>query len=702
MYVMMSETSDKVRIAALNERRTYMWKTVLFDLDGTLTDSAEGITKCVQYALVELGFEAPELSELNCFVGPPLHEMFMKYAGLDEETANKAVALYRERYVPTGMFENQLYPSIKKLLDLLKKNGITMGVASSKPEVYVKQILEHFGIDSYFKVVVGSELNGDRVKKNEVLEEAIRRLHMENRRDQIVLIGDTAFDVRGAHAVDIDCIGVSYGYGDRRELEGARPIYIADTVSDIAECVLSCEDKPKRESSIYQVWRIMYPILMHLGISLFVYSGMAVALAIYKLLVYGNYSVELIMQSMINHNTLMMIGISGMSILVFGWFFRRDEWKRKELGLRNRLMTASKFGIRRMIMVAVFFILLGMFLNQLIEWSQIAVLFDGYDTVAQVLFDKKAMILAYISVGILAPAAEELAFRGLVYRRVRDYMDVKWAIIISSLLFGLYHGNVVQFIYAALLGVALAAVYERYKTLWAPVLAHMAVNGFSCIAEFAGVPLMPNSTKGLMLMFAVEILLISVLGVCILRKWKPKNKKEEVNILAETESLDEFGLERESSAIAVSEAGIDRYSEVDADIDADGSSVDETEMKEGIESWEKPEPAETSEAASSEAIKESEVSKISEISKNSELSKGARDSKEKDIWDEDFDDGLDDDELDRIIAAYAAKMKAERDKAAEVEEKTEVLEETASEEMEETVLEKAEDSETAETKETEE
>ena len=609
-----------------------MWKTVLFDLDGVLTDSAEGITKCVQYALTGLGLEEPELSELNCFVGPPLHEMFMRYADLDAETADKAVALYRERYVPTGMFENQLYPTIVKLLELLKRNGILMGVASSKPEVYVRQILDHFGISNYFKVVVGSELNGDRVEKKEVLEEAIRRLHMENRRDQIVLIGDTIFDVRGAHAVDIDCIAVSYGYGKREDLEAARPIYIADTVSDIAECVLSCEDKPKRESSIYQVWRIMYPILLHLGISLFVYSGMAVALAVYKLMVYGNYSVELIKQSMINHNTLMMIGVSGMSILIFGWLFRRDEWKRKELGLRNRLMTASKFGIKRMIMVAVFFILLGTFLNQLISWSQISTLFSGYDTVAQVLFDKKTMILAYISVGILAPAAEELAFRGLVYRRVRDYMDVKWAITISSLLFGLYHGNVVQFIYAALLGVALAAVYERYKTLWAPVLAHMAVNGFSCITEFAGVPLMPESIKGLMIVFAMEIILISVLGVCILRKWKPKKKNIDLIDLEETENLEGYSFDSEADKVSVT--GVDKMEE----------SVDTTETS-GI--------AENLEIAETENALEADI-----------------------------DDGLDDDELDRIIAAYEAKMQAEMDK----EEQTEILEQAEMDKEEQTEI----------------
>ena len=135
------------------------------------------------YALVKMGKEAPELEDLQCFVGPPLKEMFMEYAGLTEEEGEQAVAFYRERYVPTGIFENHLYPRINKMLDLFEKEGITMAVASSKPEVFVNQILKHFGIDDYFKVIVGSEMNGSRVHKKDVIEEAVKRLKMENRKD---------------------------------------------------------------------------------------------------------------------------------------------------------------------------------------------------------------------------------------------------------------------------------------------------------------------------------------------------------------------------------------------------------------------------------------------------------------------------------------------------------------------------------------
>ena len=124
-----------------------MSQIILFDLDGTLTESGEGITKCVQYALSRFGIQEPDLEKLRCFVGPPLLESFMEYAGLSREDAEKAVEYYRERYNTTGIYENRLYPKSRELLELLKVNDKILGVASSKPEVYVRKILEYFKVD---------------------------------------------------------------------------------------------------------------------------------------------------------------------------------------------------------------------------------------------------------------------------------------------------------------------------------------------------------------------------------------------------------------------------------------------------------------------------------------------------------------------------------------------------------------------------
>ena len=159
-----------------------MSQVILFDLDGTLTESGEGIINCVQYALEKLGKKEEHPENLQCFIGPPLKEQFMKYAGLGEEEGEKAVVYYRERYTTTGIFENRLYPKIPELLELLKINNKILAVASSKPEVYVKQILEHFQIADYFTAIVGSELDGRRTEKAEVIEEALRRMHLEEER----------------------------------------------------------------------------------------------------------------------------------------------------------------------------------------------------------------------------------------------------------------------------------------------------------------------------------------------------------------------------------------------------------------------------------------------------------------------------------------------------------------------------------------
>lgn len=212
-----------------------MYKAILFDLDGTLTDSGEGIMKSVQYALEKLGKPEEDLEKLRVFVGPPLMEEFMEYAGVDEEAARQGVTYYRERYAPIGVFENKVYPGIKDMLVQLKKKGYLLGVASSKPEYFVKQVLEHFELDVYFDQMVGSELNGGRSKKSQVVEEVLRRFHLENHRDQVILVGDREYDVLGARVTGIDCLAVSYGYGSVEELTKAEPLKIAGSAEEILD-----------------------------------------------------------------------------------------------------------------------------------------------------------------------------------------------------------------------------------------------------------------------------------------------------------------------------------------------------------------------------------------------------------------------------------------------------------------------------------
>lgn len=212
-----------------------MYKAVLFDLDGTLTESGEGITKSVQYALEKLGRPEPDLGKLKVFVGPPLLEQFMKYADLDEETARLAVVYYRERYSTVGIYENQVYQGIKEMLQTLSDKGYILAVASSKPEYFVQKVLDYFDLTGFFKVIVGSEMNGGRTKKADVIREALKRLGLEDHKEQAIMVGDKEHDVFGAKQAGIPCVAVSYGYGTMEELVHAEPLQIVNSPEQLLD-----------------------------------------------------------------------------------------------------------------------------------------------------------------------------------------------------------------------------------------------------------------------------------------------------------------------------------------------------------------------------------------------------------------------------------------------------------------------------------
>ena len=193
---------------------------IFWDLDGTLTDSALGITRSVAFALARFGIEEKNQATLRAFVGPPLIDCFMELYGFSLAQAQEAVLAYREYFSQTGLFENEVYPGISDLLGELTRNRRRMIVATSKPEQYAKQILAHFGLDGYFVDICGSEMDESRSKKQEVLQYALRKNNVSNLGD-CVLIGDRKYDVQGANAVGMQCIGVLYGYGSRSELEEA-------------------------------------------------------------------------------------------------------------------------------------------------------------------------------------------------------------------------------------------------------------------------------------------------------------------------------------------------------------------------------------------------------------------------------------------------------------------------------------------------
>ena len=219
-----------------------MYRYLLFDLDGTLTDPAEGITRCVAYALDHFGITA-EPQNLTSFIGPPLLDQFMAYAGLDRDAAAVAVEKYRERFRDIGIFENRVLDGIPELLHTLCKNGYVLCISSSKPEIFVNRILERYELAQYFTVVVGAEMDGRRSKKADVILETLRRLGDAfpdtdfSDRSSCLMIGDRIHDIEGAQACGMDALGVTFGYAAPGELEASAAKGIASTTGEILSFV---------------------------------------------------------------------------------------------------------------------------------------------------------------------------------------------------------------------------------------------------------------------------------------------------------------------------------------------------------------------------------------------------------------------------------------------------------------------------------
>lgn len=210
------------------------YDVILFDLDGTLTDSAEGIINSVVYALERMGIPYTDKRELRRFVGPPLQDAFRDYYGLSEDGVTNAVQTFREYFTEKGIYENAVYDGVPEMLDALQKAGYTLAVATSKPEAFAEQILAYFGLSKYFTVVAGASMGG--TSKPIVIRRALQKLCTEPS-DRVLMIGDREHDVLGAKDVGLPSLGVLYGYGSEAELREAGADFIARTPQEIPQLI---------------------------------------------------------------------------------------------------------------------------------------------------------------------------------------------------------------------------------------------------------------------------------------------------------------------------------------------------------------------------------------------------------------------------------------------------------------------------------
>ncbi|MBQ4515215.1 MAG: HAD-IA family hydrolase [Clostridia bacterium] len=215
--------------------KNYQW--IFFDLDGTLTDSANGIINSVEYSLTKFGIFNTDREKLFSFIGPPLVDAYMSVFGFSQEKAELAVKYYREYYPDHGLLDNSVYAGVEDALKTLNEAGKTLIIATAKPEPFANRVLEHFDLLKYFKAVAGAQFGGPRIKKSQVIEYAFTLDNITDK-SKVVMVGDRENDVSGAKKNGIDSIGVLYGYGSIEELTEAGATYIANTPEDICKIIL--------------------------------------------------------------------------------------------------------------------------------------------------------------------------------------------------------------------------------------------------------------------------------------------------------------------------------------------------------------------------------------------------------------------------------------------------------------------------------
>lgn len=519
-----------------------MKKYIMFDLDGTLTDPKIGITTCVQYALHAAGIEEPDLDKLEPFIGPPLKDSFMEFYSMTEEQADAAVEKYRERFKDTGIFENKVYDGVPAMLKELHNKGIKLAVASSKPQVFVQRILEHFHIDQYFDVVVGSELDGTRVNKDEVVLEALNQLfhYKPIQRNQVYMVGDRKFDVEGAKEHGIESVAVAYGYGSMEELKEAKADYIVRSVEELQEFLLRGTDEleqlgtstlgknkkaqkdrtqtessetgngaetakrtpnmgdktvdngtvPKKGTPTQRVWAVAFPLLMFMVVR---------AVALNAEVIFMQSVAETATGAMKNQfiwdETGELIGFSGslsaiMTAIAYlaggAAVFVRGKQMIKKTAEDMKLAHLRKESASTYVLLGLATVGAVLGLNLLMNLIGMLANSDAYQQVAASQYSA-GIAVGLICYGLISPLVEEMLFRGIVYGYLRRFTGIKMAIPISAFLFGAYHMNGIQGIYGFLMGCLIAFGYEYFGDYKVAVGIHMTANVLAYLITYADI-----------------------------------------------------------------------------------------------------------------------------------------------------------------------------------------------------------------------
>jgi len=525
-----------------------MFKYVLFDLDGTLTDPKEGICKSVQYALHRCGVEEPDIDRLEPFIGPPLKDSFALFYQFDQDTIEKAVAAYRERFSMVGLYENLIYPGIAEMLADLKEDGAKLAIASSKPTVFVEKIIDHFGIAEYFDAVIGSELDGRRSDKTEVVKEALLSLYYgndheekgvtelgdksESYKKETAMVGDRMFDIKGARDMGVTAVGVDYGYAAKGELKKAGADHIAKDVPQLYE-ILSGKKKEKIKKTVVKdtekkvnplkkriteppkssFLRAVYVLTPFALYYLSMMATMTICINMYDRYIASGKAIN---EHIFGVRGAYLSGyIQGLSMLMGGVVLILMYHSTDFLPIKIKDKSKLKITALTIPVGITGAIGLNLLIGYICSWIpalSIYVEAGKYNNDIPLIVG----IFCYI---LIAPPVEELIFRYLIFGRSEKFLGTGLAMFAQALFFGLYHGNPLQGIYAFVMGYVIVYAYKKSGSIIAAFLLHMSANAAVYLS-----PLLSESIQKVITgpIFCVLFLTIAAAGVILMGKISKK------------------------------------------------------------------------------------------------------------------------------------------------------------------------------------
>ncbi len=487
-----------------------MKEYLLFDLDGTLTDPKVGITTCVQYALKEFGIEEPDLDKLEPFIGPPLKESFQTLYGFSDEDAEKAIAKYRERFSEIGIYENDVYEGIPQMLRLLQSRGMFLAVASSKPTEYVERILEHFDLRRYFKVVVGSEMDGTRVNKDEVILEALNQLfaYKPIQYAKVYMIGDRKYDIEGAKKIGVESVGAAYGYGSMEELKEAHADYIVRSVEELRALLMreaealraareekqqggvTADGQKKKKGFLANIWPFAYPLLMFILVRSVAQNILLMALQGLGMSISGPVADFLFVYE--NGELTAMTGnasaiFNGLTYAIAAAFLFKNAVavirKAKE---NDKLKHLKPDSTKSYVLFGIVTVSAVVGLNILFEIGGITDKAEAYKILIEDPYSAN-IIVGILCTCIVIPIAEELVFRGIMFNELKKLYKLQYAILMSALLFGLINPDSVQGVYGFVMGCLAAYSYEYFGTIYAPMIIRVAAAVIGYIITYTAI-----------------------------------------------------------------------------------------------------------------------------------------------------------------------------------------------------------------------